>query len=177
MSVCSFFRGLVREGAGESTQLLLSRRLVRSHVAARNRLSEIPMLWILSSLRAFHGFARAHTTRALLPLLLFFAAALSGAACRDDDGDALGGKDAERDDSDASPIAGAVQGAFSVSSTGEATYSIPLILPPGAAGMAPSLGVAYSSASGEGMLGRGFSLSGLSAITRCARSMAQDGEI
>jgi hypothetical protein len=27
------------------------------------------------------------------------------------------------------------------------------------------------------MLGRGFSLSGLSAITRCARTVAQDGEI
>ncbi len=135
------------------------------------------MLWILSLLRAFHGFVRAHLCRAFLPLLLFFAAALSGVACRDDEGDALRGEDSKLDDSEASPIAGALQGVFSVSSTGEATYALPLILPPGAAGIQPSLGVAYSSAAGEGMLGVGFSLSGLSAITRCPRSMAQDGEI
>jgi hypothetical protein len=79
------------------------------------------MLWILSSLRASCGFARGHLCRAFFPLLLFFVAALSGAACRDDEGDALGGVDRELEDSEASPIAGAVQGAFAVSSTGEAT--------------------------------------------------------
>jgi hypothetical protein len=41
---------------------------------------------------------------------------------------------------------------------------MPLVLPPGAAGRVPSLGVAYSRAAGDGMLGRGFSLSGFSAI-------------
>ena len=135
------------------------------------------MLWILSSLRAFHGFARAHLCRALLPLLLFLASALSGAACRGDDADTPRDEDAELDDSDASPIAGAIQGSFAVSSTGEASYHIPLILPPGAAGMQPSLSIAYNSASGDWMLGMGFSLSGFSAITRCPRTMAQDGEI
>ncbi|MFS8069612.1 MAG: SpvB/TcaC N-terminal domain-containing protein, partial [Byssovorax sp.] len=135
------------------------------------------MLWILSSLRALHGFIKALTCRALFPLLLFFTVALSGAACRDDDGDVRGWQDDATDDSDASPIAGAIRGSFAVASTGEATYTLPLVVPPGAAGMQPSLAIAYNSASGDGMLGMGFSLSGLSAVTRCPRTMAQDGQV
>jgi hypothetical protein len=135
------------------------------------------MIWILSTVRVLHDSVLRWSYRAFLPLLLLLLSGLSGAACRGDDAGERPGDDAELDDSDASPIAGAIQGAFAVSSTGEASYHIPLIPPPGAAGMAPSLGVSYNSASGDGMLGRGFSLSGLSAITRCARTVAQDGEI
>ncbi|MEO5725627.1 MAG: SpvB/TcaC N-terminal domain-containing protein, partial [Byssovorax sp.] len=135
------------------------------------------MLWILSSLRALYGFAKALTCRAVFPLLLFFAVALGGAACRDDEGNVRGGKDDAFDDSDASPTAGAIQGSFAVASTGEATYTLPLVVPPGAAGMQPSLAIAYNSASGDGMLGMGFSLSGFSAVTRCPRTMAQDGQV
>jgi hypothetical protein len=36
---------------------------------------------------------------------------------------------------------------------------------------------AYSSADGDGALGVGFSITGLSAITRCPSSLAQDAEI
>src|SRR5262249_52324910 len=82
-------------------------------------------------------------------------------------------------DLQASPTvaAGTAQGSFSVSSTGEAMYSMPLIAPPGRAGMEPKLAVTYDSSAGEGPLGLGFSISGLSAITRCPRNMAQDGVI
>jgi len=63
--------------------------------------------------------------------------------------------------------AGTMRGAFAVSSTGEATYSLPLLVPPGRAGMQPSLSVRYDSSAGDGPLGKGFSIAGLSAITRC----------
>jgi len=55
-------------------------------------------------------------------------------------------------------------------------YSIPIELPPGRAGMQPALSVGYMSTEVETALGVGFAMSGLSAITRCQRTVAQDGE-
>ena len=66
-------------------------------------------------------------------------------------------------------------GKFAVGQTGAAAYSVPVSVPPGTAGMAPSLSLNYSSQSGNGLLGVGWSLGGLSAIGRCPRTIAQDG--
>ncbi|HEV2733559.1 MAG TPA: SpvB/TcaC N-terminal domain-containing protein, partial [Longimicrobiaceae bacterium] len=70
---------------------------------------------------------------------------------------------------------GTLRGDFAVSADGAAVYSIPLALPPGTAGLAPALSLAYSSAAGNGPLGVGWRLAGLSAITRVGASPAQDG--
>ncbi|WP_234022540.1 SpvB/TcaC N-terminal domain-containing protein [Sorangium cellulosum] len=74
--------------------------------------------------------------------------------------------------------AGAIPGTFSVTSTGEAAYVLPLIAVPGRAGVEPRLALHYDSAAGEGVLGLGFSIAGLTAIAPCPKNRAQDeGEI
>ncbi|MEP7126454.1 MAG: SpvB/TcaC N-terminal domain-containing protein, partial [Byssovorax sp.] len=135
------------------------------------------MIRIVSTLRSLANVLGRCTYRTLLFLVLVLACVVGGAACRSDDTVTPPFSLPVLDDSDASPVAGTIPGSFAVSSTGESTYSFSLIIPPGAAGMQPSLAVTYSSASGDGMLGMGFSLTGLSAVTRCQRTVAQDSQL
>ena len=76
----------------------------------------------------------------------------------------------------AATVAGVMPGAFSVDRTGAAVYTVPVEVPPGTAGMEPSLSIVVASRRGGGLLGAGGTLGGLSAIRRCAKTRAQDGE-
>ncbi|HEX8793973.1 MAG TPA: FG-GAP-like repeat-containing protein [Polyangiaceae bacterium] len=58
-------------------------------------------------------------------------------------------------------------GALSVGDRGDAHQHIPIWVPPGRAGMQPQLSLEYSSTGASGLLGVGWSLAGLSRITRC----------
>jgi len=73
------------------------------------------------------------------------------------------------------PPAMIVPGQFNVSATGAATYTIPIAVPPGTAGMVPALTLDYSSQNGDGIVGLGWSLNGLPSIGRCSSTFAQDG--
>ena len=74
----------------------------------------------------------------------------------------------------AAAAVGRTVGSFAVSDTGAATYSIPIVVPPGAHGLQPNLAITYDSRSENGPLGVGWTLSGLSVIQRCKRTLAQD---
>jgi hypothetical protein len=71
--------------------------------------------------------------------------------------------------------AGRTPATFAVSNSGAATYTIPLWSPPGVGEVQLELALVYSSRGQNGVLGMGWSLSGLSAITRCNKTWAQDG--
>ncbi|QSQ27350.1 hypothetical protein JY651_21645 [Pyxidicoccus parkwayensis] len=71
--------------------------------------------------------------------------------------------------------AGMTTGSASVTSEGRAAYTLPIWVPTGRAGMEPELSLAYRSDGGNGLLGAGWTLRGLSAITRCRKTVAQDG--
>jgi RHS repeat-associated protein len=70
---------------------------------------------------------------------------------------------------------GSLKGTLTVSPSGGATYNLPITVPPGVAGMTPSVSLTYNSQAGDGIAGQGWSLTGLSAIHRCAKTRVQDG--
>lgn len=69
---------------------------------------------------------------------------------------------------------GTLAGEFRVSESGAAIYRIGIDAPAGTAGVAPEISLNYSSQSGNGLLGQGWNLSGLSSISRCRQTLAQD---
>ncbi len=71
---------------------------------------------------------------------------------------------------------GRTPGSLQVTSSGAAAYEIPLWTPPGVGAVDLKLSLAYNSRAGNGVLGQGWSLAGLSAIAQCNKTFAQDGE-
>lgn len=69
---------------------------------------------------------------------------------------------------------GATDGQFRVDESGAATYSLAIAAPAGTVGAAPKISLNYSSFAGNGLLGRGWSIGGLSAITRCRQTLVHD---
>ena len=86
------------------------------------------------------------------------------------------GADTAPMDADA-PISatGCKQPVFDVDPSGQAIYRIPVEVPPGIAGLEPNLELCYSHRQSDQILGVGWSLSGLSAITRIKANYATDG--
>jgi RHS repeat-associated protein len=70
---------------------------------------------------------------------------------------------------------GITSGQLDVSLTGAATYSIPIALPPGINGVEPKVNLVYNSQSGVGSAGYGWSIGGLSSITRIPSTKFHDG--
>lgn len=77
----------------------------------------------------------------------------------------------------AETVPGTTDASFSVSPDGNSSYSVPLMVPPGTAGVEPKLTLAYSSQGGPSPYGFGWSLSGLSQIQRGPKNVTDDGVV
>jgi hypothetical protein len=128
----------------------------------RRSFRRLKSLW--RSLRLFRAGA-------FLFLLLFSIVMPGGCQCAPSPPDA----DTTPLPPSAGQAVGATLGDFAVSAAGKPQYTLPIVVPPGRAGLTPHLALAYSGGRNRSSLGRGFSLQGISAIGRCGSSMAQDG--
>ncbi|MEO1625339.1 MAG: FG-GAP-like repeat-containing protein, partial [Bacteroidota bacterium] len=71
---------------------------------------------------------------------------------------------------------GAIPAEASVDENGGASYVIPIYAAPGTNVVSPKIALAYNSMMGNGVLGQGWSISGLSSITRDGKSVHFDGK-
>ena len=75
----------------------------------------------------------------------------------------------------ATTAVGRTPGQFAVTPFGAAQYSIPIWSAPGPHGVQPHIALTYNSQQGNGYVGVGWGVSGLSSIYRCNLTIAQDG--
>ena len=74
-------------------------------------------------------------------------------------------------------VVGAIPGQLSVNQIGAATYTVPIDVPAGINGMQPNLALSYNSMAGNGIVGWGWNIAGLSVITRTGKTIYFDGKV
>ena len=74
-------------------------------------------------------------------------------------------------------VVGTIGGTVDITALGGASYTIPIKVPEGIGGIQPNLSIVYNSQSGNGLLGWGWNLGGLSAITRVGHTLYHDGYV
>jgi RHS repeat-associated protein len=76
---------------------------------------------------------------------------------------------------DLSKPVGIVTASAGASPAGGASYSMPIYAPPGTNSIKPSVSILYNSQSGNGNVGFGWTISGLSSVTRIGKNMYHNG--
>lgn len=72
---------------------------------------------------------------------------------------------------------GTISGTFEVGNQGDATYHIPIVAPVATGGLKPSIALSYNHLAGNGLAGMRWNLSGISVISRCQQTYAEDGVV
>ncbi len=80
-----------------------------------------------------------------------------------------------QNDKGGSKLFGVVDGTINVSMFGGATYYVPLDIPKGVSGMNPDVGIVYNSQNGNGLLGYGWNIHGISTIIRTGSTLYHNG--
>ncbi len=73
-------------------------------------------------------------------------------------------------------IVGTIPGNLSVSGSGSAIYSIPIEASPGISGMTPEISLIYTSGGADGVMGPGWTIGGISAISNVRENEYYSGE-
>lgn len=68
------------------------------------------------------------------------------------------------------------EGSIEVNGGGQLQFTLPVDLPPGVKNIAPNISLTYTSNSGNGVMGYGWSLSGITTISRMGKTIERDGE-
>ncbi|AZA81755.1 hypothetical protein C1637_04045 [Chryseobacterium lactis] len=68
------------------------------------------------------------------------------------------------------------KGNIEVNGVGQLQFTLPIDTPPGVKSVAPQVNLAYTSGSGNGIAGFGWSIAGISTISRSGKNIEQDGE-
>ena len=143
----------------------MSKHICRRHPLRRSSLA--PLLFIgacqaVSSDRGSTDDDDLVSQRSALTASITLEQALSGRVV-DATGDANG------------RIQAGIHGSADVADDGSAHYGFPIWTPDGINGLQPELSIAYSSGGGTSSLGPRWHVAGLSTITRCGKTRAQDG--
>lgn len=69
---------------------------------------------------------------------------------------------------------GAFSGQFRVNESGAVNYSVPLKVVEGTAGVTPQISLVYASNGDNGPMGKGWTIGGIDAISRCRQTLLQD---
>jgi RHS repeat-associated protein len=72
---------------------------------------------------------------------------------------------------------GTVAGAAGTTPSGGVSYTIPIYTPPGTNGMQPSVSIVYNSQGSSGVVGFGWSIAGLSVISRTGKNIYHNGQV
>ncbi len=73
-------------------------------------------------------------------------------------------------------VVGNISGSLNVGQTGAANYTIPIECPEGVNGMTPQVYLTYNSQGGDGLVGLGWNIGGLSAISKTPKTIYFDNE-
>lgn len=69
------------------------------------------------------------------------------------------------------------QGNIDVNGGGQLQYTLPIALPPAIKSVAPQISLNYTSGNGNGIAGYGWSLSGITSISRTGKTLEKDSEV